>query len=68
LSKKVKGKEGGEQTVYYHAAAGAAVKPGCNKVLPVTSEIIRNTDGGKKPDCELTAGKRWIEAHAGGYG
>jgi hypothetical protein len=69
LSKRVKDKEGEEQTEYYHAGvAGAVVKPGCKKVLPVAPEIIRNSDGEKKQDCELTAGKRWIEAHAEEYG
>ena len=64
LTKKVKDKDGGEHTAYYHAAlAGALVKPGCNKVLPVAPEIIGNTDGKKKQDCELSAGKRWLDAH-----
>jgi hypothetical protein len=68
LSKKTKDKEGEERTSYYHAAvAGAVVKPGCNKVLPVAAEIIRNTDGEKKQDCELVAGKRWLEAHGAEY-
>ena len=68
LTKKVKDKEGVEQTVYYHAAvAGAVVKPGCTRVLPIAPEIIRNSDGAKKQDCELASGKRWLEAHAAEY-
>ena len=68
LKKQVKDKEGEEHTEYYHAAvAGALVKPGSNKVLPVAAEIIRNTDGEKKQDCERTAGKRWLDAHADEY-
>jgi hypothetical protein len=68
LNKRMKGKEGEEQTEYYHAAvAGAVVKPGCNKVLPVAAEIIRNSDGEKKQDCELAAGKRWLATHAPEY-
>jgi hypothetical protein len=64
----VKDKKGKEHTEYYHAAvAGAVVKPGCNKVLPVAPEIIRNSDGAKKQDCELKAGKRWLAAHAKEY-
>jgi len=44
---------------YYHAAvAGAVVKPGNNKVLPVAPEIIRNSDGKEKQDSERAAGKR----------
>ena len=68
LTKKTKDKEGEERTVNYHAAiAGALVKPGSNKVLPVAPQIIRNGDGEKKQDCELTAGKRWLEAHCEEY-
>jgi hypothetical protein len=68
LTKKVKDKEGQEYTEYYHAGlAGALVKPGSNKVLPVAPEIIRNTDGEKKQDCELVAGKRWLQAHEDEY-
>jgi len=68
LSKRVKDKEGQERTEYYHAAvAVAVVKPGCNKVLPLGGETIRNSDGEKKQDCEIKAGKRWLEAHAREY-
>jgi hypothetical protein len=68
LSKKVKDKEGQERTAYYHAGvAGALVKPASNKVLPVAPEIIRNSDGEKKQDSELAAGKRWLEGHAQEY-
>ena len=67
LTKKTD-KDGEEQTTYYHAAvAGAVVKPGCNKVLPAAAEIIRNSDGEKKQDCELSAGKRWLKAHGAEY-
>ncbi len=67
LTKKTE-KKGEEQTEYYHAAvAGAVVKPGCHKVLPVAAEIIRNSEGEKKQDCELAAGKRWLEAHGAEY-
>jgi hypothetical protein len=68
LTKRVKSKEGEERTTYYHAAVAAAVvKPGCTKVLPAGAEIIGNKDGEKKQDCELVAGKRWLEAHADAY-
>jgi hypothetical protein len=61
----VKDEEGQEHSEYYHAAlAGALVKPGCNKVLPLAGEIIRNSDG---ENCELKAGKRWIEGQAEEY-
>jgi len=69
LTRQVKGKEGEEHTVYYHAAlAGALVRPGSTKVIPVAPEIIGNEDGEKKQDCELEAGKRWLEAHKEEYG
>jgi hypothetical protein len=68
LTKKVKDKDGNKVTVYFHAAvAGAVVKPGCNKVLPVAPEIIRNTDGKEKQDCERASGKRWVKAHGEEY-
>jgi hypothetical protein len=68
LSKQMKDKDGGELTVYYHAAlAGALVKPGCTKVLPLAAEIIGNKDGNEKQDCELEAGKRWLQAHGQEY-
>jgi hypothetical protein len=68
LTKKTKDSGGEEHTEYYHAAVvGAVVKPRSNKVLPVAPEIIRNTDGAKKQDCELAAGKRWLLAHGAEY-
>jgi hypothetical protein len=68
LTQKVKDKQGTERTVYYHAAVAAAVvKPGSKSVLPVAAEIIRNSDGEKKQDCEIEAGKRWLDAHADEY-
>jgi hypothetical protein len=68
LTKKAKDKDGDEYTVYFHAAlAGALVKPGSNKVLPVAPQMIRNTDGEKKQDSELAAGKRWLESHGEEY-
>lgn len=69
LRKKIKDKKTKEErTQYYHAAvAGAIVKPGSNKVLPVAPEIIRNSDGEDKQDCEINAGKRWLSAHKAEY-
>jgi hypothetical protein len=68
LRKKMKDREGEENTVNYHAAVACAlVKPGSNKVLPLAPEVIRNSDGEKKQDCELAAGKRWLEVHGEEY-
>ncbi|GMO40793.1 MAG: hypothetical protein Ta2B_20590 [Termitinemataceae bacterium] len=51
-------------TTYYHSAlAGAIVKPHSPYVLPVISEMITNSDGEKKQDCELNAAKRCLENH-----
>jgi hypothetical protein len=56
-------------TTYYHSAlAGTIVKPGERSVLPVMAEMIRNGDGEKKQDCELTAAKRWLGSHGQEYG
>jgi hypothetical protein len=55
-------------TTYYHSAtAGAIVKPHCTNVLPVMSELITNSDGEKKQDCELNAAKRWLGKHGEEY-
>jgi hypothetical protein len=56
-------------TTYYHSAlAGTIVKPGERSMLPVMAEMIRNRDGEKKQDCELTAAKRWLGSHGQEYG
>ncbi|MDR0377133.1 MAG: hypothetical protein LBH70_04990, partial [Spirochaetaceae bacterium] len=53
------------QTLYYHdMVAAALVKPGCETVLPLAPEFIRNEDGEGKQDCERNAAKRWVEGHA----
>jgi hypothetical protein len=68
LTKQYKDKHGEEQTIYSHAALAAAiVKPGSTKVLPVAPEIISNEDGTEKQDCELKAGKRWLDGHSDEY-
>jgi hypothetical protein len=57
-----------EVTTYYHSAlAGAIVRPGNTAVLPVAPEMIANTNGGEKQDCELKAAKRWLNKHANEY-
>ena len=55
-------------TTYYHSAlAGIIVRPGNTAVLPVTPEMITNTDGTEKQDCERNAAKRWLKKHADEY-
>lgn len=48
-------------TRYYHQILQAAiVHPRMRQVLPLAPEPIRNTDGDKKQDCEINAGKRLV--------
>lgn len=61
-------KEKDGMSTYYHSAlAGTIVKPGNTQVLPVAPEMIINTDGNKKQDCERNAAKRWLAKHADEY-
>ena len=58
LERKSKGR-----TRYYHQILQAViVHPSQRQVLPLAPEPIRNTDGMKKQDCELNAGKRLVAA------
>lgn len=51
-----------EYKTYSHQALQAAiVHPDKRQVIPLMPEEIRNTDGTKKQDCEINAGKRLIE-------
>jgi hypothetical protein len=48
-------------TRYYHQILQAViVHPDMRQVLPLAPEPIQNTDGTKKQDCEINAGKRLI--------
>jgi hypothetical protein len=50
------------RTSYSHCVVAATlVKAGSHRILPLDVEEVRNTDGQKKQDCELNAGKRLIE-------
>jgi hypothetical protein len=47
---------------YEHQILQAALmKPGRRQVIPLAPEEIRNTDGHKKQDCEINAGKRLLK-------
>ena len=53
------------QTLYYHAAiTPVIVCPGRAQVIALPPEYIMPQDGHAKQDCERTAGKRWLRAHA----
>ena len=56
-------KEHRNGTVSYshHILQGAVVYPGIRQVIPLMPEEIRNTGGTEKQDCEINAGKRFIE-------
>jgi hypothetical protein len=48
-------------TRYYHQILQAViVHPDMRQVLPLAPEPIQNTDGNKKQDCEINAGKRMV--------
>jgi hypothetical protein len=56
------------RTTYFHSAlAGTLVRPGNTAVLPVAPEMIRNTEGSEKQDCELNTAKRWLIKHSDEY-
>ena len=47
---------------YEHQILQAALmEPGRSQVIPLAPEEIRNTDGHKKQDCEINAGKRLLK-------
>jgi hypothetical protein len=48
-------------TRYYHQILQSViVHPDMRQVLPLAPEPIQNTDGSKKQDCEINAGKRMV--------
>lgn len=50
------------QRSFSHCVVGATlVKAGSHRIFPLDVEEVRNTDGRKKQDCELNAGKRLVE-------
>jgi len=54
-------KESGKKVRFHHQILQAViVHPDKRQVLPLAPEPIRNTDGTKKQDCEINAGKRII--------
>jgi len=52
----------GKTTTYSHSALLASiVSPNSNQIIPLMPEFIKNEDGNVKQDCEINAGKRWLE-------
>ena len=53
---------------YYHSViTPVIVQPRKEQVICLEPEFIRKQDGHNKQDCEIAAGKRWIEAHGEYY-
>ena len=55
-------------TTYYHAAVTPVlVAPGQPHALALRPEFITPQDGHTKQDCEIAAGKRWLEQNGPAY-
>jgi len=57
----------GRTTHFHSAITPVIVAPGHRQVVPLRPEFITPQDGHKKQDCEITAAKRWLAAHAKVY-
>jgi hypothetical protein len=56
------------ETNYYHSVlTPVIVQSGREHVLSLEPEFITPQDGHEKQDCEIQAGKRWIEKHGDFY-
>lgn len=52
-----------KDTITYHHQAITPIiaSPNVKKVLPLMPELIENSDGTEKQDCEINASKRWLK-------
>jgi hypothetical protein len=57
----------GEKTYYHSAVTPVIVAPGHEHAIPLRPEFITPQDGQTKQDCEIAAGKRWLEKNAAQY-
>jgi hypothetical protein len=57
----------GEKTYYHSAITPVIVAPGQPHAIPLRPEFITPQDGHTKQDCEIAAGKRWLEKNAARY-
>jgi hypothetical protein len=55
----------GKTERYHTMLAASLVAPGHAMVVPLMPEFIVKPDGAEKQDCERSAAKRWLTAHAG---
>lgn len=53
----------GRVTYFHTALTPVLVKPGGDKVIPLSPAFVRPQDGAEKQDCELNAAKRWLGEH-----
>ncbi len=51
----------GDKTYSHQVLQGGIAHPDCAQVIPFMPEQIVNSDGATKQDCEMNAGKRYIE-------
>lgn len=57
----------GQITHFHSAITPVIVSPAHTQVVPLRPEFITPQDGQVKQDCEITAAKRWLGAHAARY-
>jgi len=57
----------GEKTYYLSAVTPVIVTPGQPHAIPLRPEFITPQDGHTKQDCEIAAGKRWLEKNGAKY-
>ena len=59
--------QNGTVTNYHSAITPVIVAPGQPYAIPLRPEFITPQDGHKKQDCEIAAGKRWLEKNGDYY-
>lgn len=57
----------GDKTYYHSAVTPVIVAPGHEHAIPLRPEFITPQDGHTKQDCEIAAGKRWLEKNSAQY-
>ena len=57
----------GESNYFHSVLTPVIVQPGNEHVISLEPEFITPQDGHEKQDCEIQAGKRWIEKHGDFY-
>ena len=59
--------QSGDKTYYHSAVTPVIVAPGHEHAIPLRPEFITPQDGHTKQDCEIAAGKRWLETNSAQY-